>query len=164
MSYHQPTWSSPRLTSRSERAPPPETWGIFHQDDFVARFEETKHYQIRTREGEEEFQRLLPSSGHRIEIVDGDQSTSKTYTVAMFHQLHCIGIIRREIQKERKAESQLAHDCLNYLRQVFLCSADSSVERVYMPRNMTALAVPAQDYLCHDPEVLYKQKDFMSRP
>lgn len=63
----------------------------------------------------------------------------------MFHQIHCLGVIRRDYYKlamgiqtddhfviKEEAKRQLAHEhsghCFDYLRQAFECSGDMTLE------------------------------------
>lgn len=56
------------------------------------------------------------------------------YAVAMYHQLHCLNIMRYDltVSKAGIAADQTtlnhAHHCYNYLRQSILCKADGTLE------------------------------------
>ena len=54
----------------------------------------------------------------------------RVFSVAMFHQLHCISRLQQGLKHNDGSHGQYHHiqHCLNYLRQLFLCSADTTLE------------------------------------
>jgi len=54
----------------------------------------------------------------------------RVFSIAMFHQLHCISRLQQGLNNNDGSGSQYHHiqHCLNYLRQLFLCSADDTLE------------------------------------
>jgi len=120
-------------------------------ENVAMRLEETKHYQMFSPEGIEETSNLLPPSGYKT-TLDGH-----TYTIAMFHQLECLRILRRDLKAPLQSDD--AKNCMNYLRQSVLCHADTQLEAVFIPSNMTsgALAVLPKDYRCRDWSKLFAQ-------
>ncbi|KAK0101312.1 hypothetical protein ONS95_006489 [Cadophora gregata] len=70
--------------------------------------------------------KLFPSE------IQSDIPGYDLYPVAMYHQLHCLGTIRRffyslEISEEDAYGGHVGH-CFDYLRQSILCSADLTLE------------------------------------
>jgi hypothetical protein len=84
---------------------------------------DTVRYQLETDEAASEYARLLPPGGHTVEDQAG-----RVYTVAMFHQLRCLDILR-ETYVSRNVTSLTRH-CLNYLRQSVLCLSDTRLESI----------------------------------
>ncbi|THG93401.1 hypothetical protein EW026_g7824 [Hermanssonia centrifuga] len=68
----------------------------------------------------------------------GDES--RLLCVAMFHQLHCIEKMRIFLDDPTNKHVAFGHQqhCMNYLRQLFLCKADLTLEPII------ALDYPAQ--------------------
>lgn len=61
----------------------------------------------------------------------GDES--RLLCVAMFHQLHCIEKMRIYLDDPSNKHVALPHQhhCMNYLRQLFLCKGDTTLEPIY---------------------------------
>jgi len=57
----------------------------------------------------------------------------RRFTVSMFHQLHCLMLLRRRITQDIGRHEHLSH-CLNYLRSMVLCAADVSLEPEIVPQ------------------------------
>ncbi|KAH8101228.1 hypothetical protein BXZ70DRAFT_117725 [Cristinia sonorae] len=71
---------------------------------------------------------LLPSGGHTIHLDQPDGSVS-THTVAIFHQLRCVGILQQAYFDEGSHRTNpLVQHCLNYLRETFACHMDMRFE------------------------------------
>jgi hypothetical protein len=115
----------------------------------------TIRYQLNYPESESEYSKLVPSGGPTIRIpADLDPVNEEgVYTVALFHQLQCLDVIRRDYVKNHSTE--LSQHCLNYIRQSLLCIADTRLEpvRAEKPPNVVILA---GDYVCKDWSALYK--------
>jgi len=114
-------------------------------DEPVAmRIRSTPHYTIDTDDGDDEWSRMLPPgpAGHLVYVRDSDDEASiRPYTVALFHQLKCLDILRRQYilllkpDLEHQSESNnnnngagdsnaiypLARRCMEYLRQTTQC-------------------------------------------
>ncbi|KAJ5188598.1 Protein of unknown function DUF3328 [Penicillium cf. griseofulvum] len=99
------------------------------------------------------WNKLLPDGRGYIYVENGakyglepgvQKETGEIYGVSMFHQIHCLGVIRRDYYKlamgiqtddhsvKKEAERQLAYEhtghCFDYLRQAFECSGDMTLE------------------------------------
>lgn len=114
----------------------------------------TVRYQLYGEEAEEEYAMLVPPSGSTIRLPSTRGSGGEdVYTVALFHQLECLGIIRREYANH--ASTKLGEHCLNYLRESILCLADTRLESVRsaLPPNIVSLA---GDYQCKDWTAVYE--------
>jgi len=119
-------------------------------EEVVLWFQQTKHYQF-SKLGELESDFLLPPSGHLINMKTPEGS--QNYTVGMFHQLRCIQIMRSDITHLRKSEH--VDHCLKYLWQSALCSANTQLEGIFIPRNLTTVAPIPRDYRCRNWQALY---------
>ncbi|CRG90843.1 hypothetical protein PISL3812_07889 [Talaromyces islandicus] len=100
------------------------------------------------------WNKLLPDGRGYIYVENGakyglqpgvQKESGEIYSVSMFHQIHGLGVIRRDYYKlamgiqtddptavKEEAERQLAYEhtghCFDYLRQAFECSADMTLE------------------------------------
>ena len=128
---------------------------------------DTVRYQLDDPFAAEEYARLMPSGGHLVYVTDepdpshgegekGDHGP-RAYTVALFHQLKCLDIIRRDLtDSSLKAPSQLAGHCMNYLRQMILCKANTRLESVKHPLGAVERTYAAT---CKDWELVYKEAE-----
>jgi hypothetical protein len=107
------------LGSLKFRVPPSEPVGMS--------ISYSTHYQIDTKEGEEEWAHLLPSGGHLVHLDHtGD---IRPYTVTLFHQLKCLDYLRQQyITIHDDVSMPYTQHCLNYLRQTLLCQANIRIE------------------------------------
>ena len=57
-------------------------------------------------------------------------SNHRTFCVSMFHQLHCLRLLRVSLTDPSHPLSNMHHSqhCLNYIRQMVLCSPDLTLE------------------------------------
>ncbi|TCD68385.1 hypothetical protein EIP91_010894 [Steccherinum ochraceum] len=122
----------------------------------------TARYDVDTPLGAEDFAGLFPSSGHAVRIPRPGKKGSEadTYTVALFHQLRCLEILRNDYyamgQPNATSEFHRLHDhCIGYLRQSVLCLADTRLESVRSPLASTAVSFEG-DYICRDWRKVYE--------
>ena len=108
------------------------------------------HYEL----GSESWSKILPPGGHTVHTTNPDGSIS-THTVAMFHQIRCIDILHKAYYDEGSHRTDpLAQNCMNYLRETFLCQMDM--------RNEPQGAVGTRngyESLCYDWEGLYAEAE-----
>ena len=76
------------------------------------------------------------------------------YTISSMHQVRCMNIIRESILEDRSdpktaLPSDLARHCLNYLKQMMLCRADSYLE-VFQYNNSAGPIDLFSTYVCRD--------------
>jgi hypothetical protein len=90
------------------------------------RLGDSARYQVTTQDGADEWDQLVPTTGATIT----DDSTGDIYTVAMFHQLQCLAYLRHGYAIDNSTPPMGKH-CLNYLRQVLLCHAETRLEPVF---------------------------------
>ena len=83
-----------------------------------------RHYGIAEPEADDEWNALTPNNGI---IYLGLEK--RPFSISMFHQLRCLDIIRKSIRdRASKGPSNLDNHCLNYLRQMILCSSPTEVD------------------------------------
>jgi len=105
----------------------PEAWPINVPKVLLAS-DASHRYQMDTVDGAAEWASLTPGDGI---VYLGEERLP--YTISMMHQLRCMNIIRESILEDRNATetskpSDLARHCLNYLKQMMLCRADTYME------------------------------------
>ncbi|EKM49612.1 uncharacterized protein PHACADRAFT_265164 [Phanerochaete carnosa HHB-10118-sp] len=66
----------------------------------------------------------MPSGEHLIRLQEGEET--QTYSLALFHQLRCLDILRDDYVSGKPLP--LRKHCLNYIRQSVLCIADTHLE------------------------------------
>jgi len=106
----------------------PQTWDIGSSVRKVSRFNEpTIHYAV---DDDAQWNSTLPLGSGMIHL--GPER--RPFSISLFHQLRCLDILRREIHARTKAgdkasqASELSSHCMNYLRQMILCRADTRLE------------------------------------
>jgi len=118
----------------------------------------TARLQMNETQSSAEFLSLLPSGGHTVSVpLDGPNGTGERvpHTVALFHQLRCLEVLREDYA-ERRRETPLGRHCLNYLRQSILCLADSKLEPAITPFFDQPHTVEFRtDYVCKDWTAVY---------
>ncbi|KAF8507288.1 hypothetical protein BU17DRAFT_100682 [Hysterangium stoloniferum] len=87
----------------------------------------------------------------------------RIFAVDMLHQLHCVNTFRKglthsDAESQRKNEHHMVH-CLNYLRELFLCVADTTLEPYdYRALNFTVEKVGFTRE-CRDWSRIYERMD-----
>lgn len=86
--------------------------------------ENVRHYGIAEPEADEEWNALTPNNGIIYLGIE-----KRPFSISMFHQIRCLDIIRKSIRdRASKGPSKLDNHCLNYLRQMILCSSATEVD------------------------------------
>ncbi|EIN05095.1 hypothetical protein PUNSTDRAFT_107391 [Punctularia strigosozonata HHB-11173 SS5] len=92
-------------------------------------FEETGRFALQGPVADAEWDTLRVINTHEGFVRLGPDN--RMFSVAMFHELHCVSDVFRvalvDAEDPRAKEHHFQH-CLNYLRQLFLCSADATLE------------------------------------
>ncbi|KAJ6630984.1 hypothetical protein B0H10DRAFT_1980202 [Mycena sp. CBHHK59/15] len=108
----------------------------------------TVRYAINSVDGEAEWAAMTPGNG----IIHLGSTGS--------HSLRCISILRKEMQSMHTASSEhnasdwaLTQHCLNYMRQMLLCAADTIMDVVLGPTSHP-LVVP-EIFTCKDWNLIY---------
>lgn len=89
--------------------------------------ENTQHYRV---ESAHDWNQLVPPDGGIIRLAGDD----RPYTISLFHQLRCLDVIRVAVLRAHAngtlPDARTEH-CMNYLRQMVLCRADTYLESAY---------------------------------
>ncbi|KAF8558179.1 hypothetical protein OG21DRAFT_1405687 [Imleria badia] len=72
---------------------------------------------------DDEWGTLFPSDGF-VRLGPHD----RTFHVSLFHQLHCLDVIRVGYLTNRTHTFEHIQHCLRYLRQILVCHADTTLE------------------------------------
>ncbi|KAI0697344.1 hypothetical protein BC835DRAFT_1519209 [Cytidiella melzeri] len=113
--------------------------------------EESTRYSIMDPEAEMEWLWTGPVGDHAVRLGEGRRG----YVVAMFHELHCLRLMRKALESGRwshmgKGAQGHMHHCFVYLRQWTLCSADVTLEPGdFTKRNLT-LERTGATHTCYD--------------
>ncbi|EIN04128.1 hypothetical protein PUNSTDRAFT_138857 [Punctularia strigosozonata HHB-11173 SS5] len=108
--------------------------------------------------GAEWFSQRVPAK-HAGYIQLGPEK--RLFAVAMYHELHCVNTFRKALADPKDADGTPHHvqHCLNYLRQLFLCSADATLEPYdWTLRNYTQEPVGITRQ-CRDWTVVYERME-----
>lgn len=130
----------------------PAYWDIGELDDVTMYIHNTMRYEIDSEAGAQDFANLMPSGEHQV-FLGPDK---RPFTIAMFHQLKCLDIVRRDfINLENAPLSDLGNHCLNYLYQTVLCHANTRLEPLRTHIWEKSAAAWEQDNMCKDWEAVY---------
>ena len=84
--------------------------------------EDSVHYGILGPYTDAEWKSIPPPGGEFVQLGH----RGRTFAIALYHQMHCLDIIRRAIGD--KSYTNHVHHCFNYLREAVLCEADTTIE------------------------------------
>jgi len=105
--------------------------------------EDSLHYVMTTPEGLAEWDTIFPRGGGFVSIGP-DQ---RVFGFSMYHQMHCLIRIRDAILDHENTPH--VHHCLNYLRQLILCDANPTLEKVIMEISDRAVDL-RKERVCRD--------------
>ena len=132
----------------------PSEWPL-QLDTVQMSFEDhTVHYALAGDVADKEWAALLPSGGVVVHLGPAN----RPFTVSMFHQLRCLDTVRRAlaVYKENGTEASApARHCLNYLRQMIMCRANTRLERATGLYGAVHNVISEQDHICQDWRVVY---------
>lgn len=112
-------------------------------------FEETVHYDVDKPESQAEWSLLYPLWSHGGYVhLNSDQ---QQFEVAMYHQLHCLQSIVEALRTQHVDEPWHLKHCFDYLRQLFICSADTTLE---------SFDFVEQDFLTHPVSITRQCQDW----
>jgi len=138
-------------------------WLALEESEASMWIDNSVRYQISEPNSAGEWERLVPVSGTTISCPTDSESSDRgnlgtggggggTYTVSLFHQLRCLEIIRNDYAAQET--SQMSQHCLNYLRQILLCFADTRLEVIRSDRPPNVVSF-GSDYNCRDWSKIY---------
>jgi len=138
----------------------PQTWSLPPLQDVYLSYESYgAHYEFDTPLGSAEWNATLPSGGALVRLG----ADRRPFTLGLFHRLRCLNIIR-EVLADFYADSSptakigrpdLAQHCMDYLRQMTLCSADLRLESLHKPHG-SRVSVPDVTHTCRDWKAVYE--------
>ncbi|KAI0919670.1 hypothetical protein AcW1_003136 [Taiwanofungus camphoratus] len=116
----------------------PQTWPLSPLATVHISRENSMHYALDTAMGLAEWNASLPSGGVLLHLGP----TLRPFSLSMLHQLRCLDILREilvafyadESSTAQVEKPHLAKHCMNYLRQMVLCRADTRLESVRAPK------------------------------
>jgi hypothetical protein len=86
---------------------------------------------------ERSWQSLLPLGRGFVHASDREDNTPQQYSIAAFHQFHCVHLLQRIFHRSVKDPLSITledrehfYHCVDYLRQTVLCLEDPSLDRV----------------------------------
>ncbi|KAJ7912543.1 hypothetical protein B0H13DRAFT_1613508, partial [Mycena leptocephala] len=132
----------------------PELWEISSLHEVAMLAEETRSYPI---EGHDALEIWATSSSKGFGYVRlGPEK--RAFAVAMFHELHCVRLMRAALAGRYDASSRgHMHHCLNYIRQMILCSPNLTLEPAnILARDFETDRVGAT-HICADWSALYAE-------
>lgn len=94
-----------------------------------AQFDCSIRYSINSSVTEEVWTKSTDTQSGGIIRLGPDR---RVFAIAMYHQLHCLAGLSKALAATNRTSASDGHvgHCLNYLRQVFECSADGTEEPV----------------------------------
>ncbi|KAI0259601.1 hypothetical protein BC834DRAFT_800089, partial [Gloeopeniophorella convolvens] len=124
----------------------------------VMRITESARYDVDTALGTEEFKKLIPDSGHVVHVSESPETAPLPYTVTLFHQLKCLGIIRSAYigLGRQEVPGILARHCMNYLRQTILCHPNTRLQPVKLEKGT---ATRDHETVCLDWTQVYEETE-----
>ncbi|KAJ6609698.1 hypothetical protein B0H10DRAFT_712305 [Mycena sp. CBHHK59/15] len=134
------------------------SFAVRFDEPVVMRITSSVRYQFNTGEGDQEYEKLLPSRGHVVHISEDVTGMVKPYTVTLFHQLKCLDIIRTEYNTilPGDAPRSMTRHCMNYLRQTILCRPNMRLESV---KNTVGTATRDYEAVCNDWTRVYEEAE-----
>lgn len=114
--------------------------------------ENSIRYQVDTKDGASEWEALSPGKG-MVHLGESRQP----FSIAMFHQLRCLDTLRAGMARTAHpfnetgpAVTELTGHCLNYMRQMLMCGADTTVDVIF------DRAVHPDRFTCNNWEAVYE--------
>ena len=121
--------------------------------------EDTHRYALSTPSGAAEWRALVPPSNGTVRLGP----RGRAFTVAMFHQLQCLDVIRAAMASPvapgDARRARLRDHCLDYMRQTVLCHAHTDLESVRSDVGPKIADLTRSVYRCRDWRVLYDAMD-----
>ncbi|TFY55602.1 hypothetical protein EVJ58_g8143 [Rhodofomes roseus] len=116
--------------------------------------EETIRYSLNNTEAEVEWLWTATVGDGNVRLGDNH----RFFSLVMVHEQHCTRWIRMALQAAHPHEQQKGHlaHCLNYMRQLALCSADATLEPADILSRDYAKERWNVDHQCHDWSAIYE--------
>lgn len=120
--------------------------------------EETHHYGLKGSTAWDEWLSTSPEGVGYVRLGDEDRMLSPS----MFHQMHCLRLIQHALSTAEREFPYSPHHlqhCLNYIRQMVLCTPDLTLEPADMlerdfnsPENRIGMT-----HTCKDWDAIYRR-------
>ncbi|KAH7927016.1 hypothetical protein BV22DRAFT_1061761 [Leucogyrophana mollusca] len=125
-----------------------------HLPYIALEIEDTKKFGISDPEAWVEWRTtdLFPRANGFVRL--GKQG--RAFGVSMFHQMHCLQMIRKAVIEKDTADAH-THHCLNLLRQAILCASDMTLDPMNVDENGVLVGTDGVGvvHVCRDWEKVY---------
>ena len=100
---------------------------------------------------------VVSSYDVQIRDLEGNANEEYPHTIAMFHQLRCLDVLREQILLPLEDRNiPRSQHCLNYLRQMILCRGDMHLESFRAQTGTARETVERRGtYRCRDFRAVY---------
>ncbi|KAF8157308.1 hypothetical protein K438DRAFT_1687140 [Mycena galopus ATCC 62051] len=132
----------------------PELWEIPSAQNVAMLMEETRSYPMDGGANAREIWATTTSKGFGYVRLGAEH---RAFAVSMFHQLHCMRLIHAALagQYDEASHWHMQH-CLNYIRQMILCSPNLTLEPAdILSRDYEADRTGAT-HVCEDWSAMYR--------
>ncbi|KAJ7160005.1 hypothetical protein C8R43DRAFT_1086874 [Mycena crocata] len=133
----------------------PELWEGTSLQEVAMTVEETRSYPIDGGPDALEIWATTSSKGYGYVRLGSEQ---RVFAVSMFHELHCVRLMRAALagRYDTYARGHM-HHCLNYLRQMILCSPNLTLEPSDVLSRDFELDRVGATHVCMDWSALYSE-------
>ncbi|KAF7347013.1 Hydrolase-4 domain-containing protein [Mycena venus] len=130
----------------------PELWDINSDSRVAMLVEETRFYPIEGGDAQELWATSSPKGFGYVRLG----AEERAFAVSMFHQLHCTRLMRAALagSYDTSAKAHMQH-CLNYIRQMTLCSPDLTLEPANVLSRNFEVERAGATHVCADWSALY---------
>ncbi|KAJ7662325.1 hypothetical protein B0H17DRAFT_1020178 [Mycena rosella] len=131
----------------------PELWPVSLLQEVAMTVEETWSYPIHGDDAQELWA-TTSSKGFGYVRLGPEH---RAFAVAMFHQLHCVRLLRAALDGRYDAVSRgHMHHCLNYIRQMILCSPNLTLEPPDVLSRDFEIGRIGATHVCSDWSAMYR--------
>lgn len=102
----------------------PEFWDIGDDANIGFAVQETEHYPVLGQDAAREWASYTPKGTGYLRL--GPEG--REFALAITHEDHCLRLIRGVLENPASSRAQAMPYCLNYLRQMILCSPNLTLE------------------------------------
>ncbi|KAJ7038978.1 hypothetical protein C8F04DRAFT_1209324 [Mycena alexandri] len=133
----------------------PELWDVPPTSHVGMTVQESRSYPIHGGHNALEIWATTNAKGFGYVRLGAEQ---RAFAVSMFHQLHCVRLLRAGLagRYDAYARGHMQH-CLNYLRQMILCSPDLTLEPADVLTRDFELDRTGATHVCSDWTSLYSE-------
>ncbi|KAJ7153217.1 hypothetical protein C8R46DRAFT_1166192 [Mycena filopes] len=133
----------------------PELWDAPSPNFVAMTVQETHQYPIHGGHDALEMWATTNAKGFGYVRLGNEQ---RAFAVSMFHQLHCVRLMRAGLagRYDAYARGHMQH-CLNYIRQMILCSPDLTLEPPDVLTRDFELDRVGATHICSDWESMYTE-------